>query len=74
MTDYADNAAIEDNEKAKAKRGRPRKITATPLGYGKQTRVNHLVHEFMTAVEHKDGTGARKILDDLEELLESALE
>jgi hypothetical protein len=56
------------------KRGRPKKISASPMGYGKQTRVNQLVHEFLTATEHKDGPGARKILDDLKELLESAME
>jgi hypothetical protein len=44
------------------------------MGYGKQVRVNRLVHEYFTATEHKDGPGARKVLDDLEELLESALE
>ena len=61
-------------DKETPKVGRPKKINASPMGYGKQVRVNHLVHEYFVATEHKDGKGARKILDDLEELLESALE
>ncbi len=53
--------------------GRPKKITASPMGYSGQTRVNHLIHDYYLATEHRDGPGARKILDDLEEILESAL-
>jgi hypothetical protein len=56
------------------KRGRPRKVVTGPMGYSKQVRINRLLHEFYIATEHKDGPAARKILDDLEELLESAIE
>ena len=67
---------MTEHTKETAKRGvgRPKKITASPMGYGRQVRVNRLVHEYFIATEHQDGKGARKILDDLEELLESALE
>ncbi len=54
--------------------GRPKKVpTARGLAFAEQVKANKLLRAFYAAGSSKDGPGARRILDDLEAILEGAM-
>lgn len=55
--------------------GRPKKVPVTRiLTYAEQVKANKLLLAFHKATTTKDGPEARRILDDLVAILESAME
>jgi hypothetical protein len=54
--------------------GRPKKVpTVRALNYSEQVKANKLIHSYYAAAGIEDGLEARRILDLLTELLESAM-
>jgi hypothetical protein len=53
---------------------KPKPAKAKALGYGEQVVANRLLKDFFQTTSAENGREARRILDALDSLLESALE